>query len=298
MKTQRDTFWDEIYELAKKDRDIIVISADMGAPALDKFRRDLPSQYINTGIAEQNSILVGAGLAKEGKKVFVYAIASFLTLNCIEKIRVQCSMMKIPLNIVGVGAGFSYPDSGPTHHLIEDISIMRALPFIDIYSVSDSNVAKSVAQSYKKFKHSTYIRLERQDFGNLYNSPPSLTSGFQRIIEGKNKLIISTGALVPQISQLLKNNQLSHGLLDVLTIPFNLNDFKELISQYKELIVIEEHFTTGGLGSLLLEVLNELQIQTPIKRFGLSPQHGYCYSYGGREEIHKYYKLNLEKILN
>ena len=140
MITQRDAFWDEIYRLAKIDRDIVVISADMGAPSLDKFRTDLPGQFVNTGIAEQNAILIASGLAKEGKKVFVYAIASFLTLNCIEKIRVQNGMMNIPINLVGVGAGFSYPDSGPTHHLIEDIAIMRSIPNITTYCVTDANI--------------------------------------------------------------------------------------------------------------------------------------------------------------
>lgn len=291
MKTQRDTFWDTIYDKAKHDRDIIVISADMGAPALDKFRRDFPHQYINTGIAEQNSILVAAGLAKEGKKVFVYAIASFLTLNCIEKIRVQCSMMKIPINIVGVGAGFSYPDSGPTHHLVEDISVMRAMPFIDTFSITDSVMAEQVALSYREFNQSTYIRLERQNFGEIYSQKPCLISGLHEIITGKNKLIISNGAMLSKVFQLHQNKNSSVGLLDLYKFPINLNSFKEVVSKYNEIIVIEEHFLPGGLGSAVLEAMNELGISIPVKRLGLHHEKGYCYNYGGRDEILKYYNL-------
>ena len=291
MRTQRDTFWDTIYDKAKHDKDIIVISADMGAPSLDKFRKDFPHQYINTGIAEQNSILVAAGLAKEGKKVFVYAIASFLTLNCIEKIRVQCSMMKIPINIVGVGAGFSYPDSGPTHHLIEDISIMRSMPFIDTFSITDPVMAEQVASSYRDFKNSTYIRLERQNFGEIYSQKPCLISGLHEVVVGNSKLIISNGAMLSKVFQLLQSKKSSVGLLDLYKFPVNLASFEKVISKYKEVVVIEEHFLPGGLGSAVLEATNELKLNIPIKRLGLNHEKGYCYSYGGRNEILNYYNL-------
>ena len=103
---QRDAFWDRIFELASENKDIILVSADMGAPSLDKFRKDLPAQFVNVGIAEQNAITLAAGLAMTGKKVFTYAIAPFITLRCIEQIRVECCIMGLPLTMVGVGVGF------------------------------------------------------------------------------------------------------------------------------------------------------------------------------------------------
>lgn len=298
MKTQRDKFWDTIYEQAKLDKDIIVISADMGAPALDKFRKELPSQFINTGIAEQNSILVGAGLAKEGKKVFVYAIASFLTLNCIEKIRVQCSMMNIPLNIVGVGAGFSYPDSGPTHHLIEDLGIMRSLPYIDIYSVTDALMAQKIAENYQSFKTSTYIRLERQNFEQVHTESLSLENGIAEVINGKEKLIISNGAMLCKLYKLLNSSQSNAGLLDLFKLPINEQEFAKAIAKYQHLVIVEEHFRTGGLASAVLEVINKLNIQINVECHGLDPMKGYCYHYGGRDEILKYYGLTDEFLLS
>ena len=112
--TQRDAFWNKVYESARLNRNIVVVTADMGAPALDNIRRDLAGQFVNVGIAEQNAITLAAGLALTGKNVFIYAIAPFITLRCLEQIRVEAAMMKIPINIVGVGAGFGYEDSGPT----------------------------------------------------------------------------------------------------------------------------------------------------------------------------------------
>lgn len=302
MMTQRDAFWDEIYNLAKIDRDIVVISADMGAPSLDKFRRDLPQQFINTGIAEQNSILIASGLAKEGKKVFVYAIASFLTLNCIEKIRVQCGMMNIPINIVGVGAGFSYPDSGPTHHLCEDIAIMRSIPNITTISITDHHMATKAAREYKSYNHTQYIRLERQPIGTIHHKADDvdLNKGLIHVKKGNSRLVISNGNLTFKCLDIINNRQLDIGLVDLFKFPINSKELLNVVNQYKEIICIEENFLPGAIGSAVLEVLSDNKVQIPVKRVGIDIAKGYCYQYGGREEIHKHYGLdieNLEKII-
>ena len=136
--SQRDSFWNKIYEIARDDRRVVIVSADMGAPALDQFRLNLPGQFINVGIAEQNGILVASGLAREGKRPFFYAIAPFAVMRPIELVRVNNAIMNIPITIVGVGAGFSYEDSGPTHHLLEDIALMRAFPNITSVDMSST----------------------------------------------------------------------------------------------------------------------------------------------------------------
>ncbi|MBT7610059.1 MAG: 1-deoxy-D-xylulose-5-phosphate synthase [Bacteriovoracaceae bacterium] len=300
MITQRDSFWNEIYQQAKTDRDIIIVSADMGAPSLDKFRTDFPAQFVNTGIAEQNAILVASGLAKEGKKVFVYAIASFLTLNCIEKIRVQNGMMNIPINIVGIGAGFSYPDSGPTHHLSEDIAIMRSIPNITTISVTDHHMSKKLAQSYKDFDHTHYIRLERQPIGELYKTceAVNLDKGLHEIIEGQDHLIISNGNLLFKCKEILREKSLNFGLCDIFRYPLNINELEKVVKKYKKITTIEETFLPGGLGSSILEALSDLGIQMEVNRIGLDTKKGYCYQYGGREEIHKYYGIDKDSLIS
>jgi transketolase len=143
--SMRDAFFSKLYDLAKNDRDIMVVSGDMGAPALDKFRRDYGNRFINIGIAEHNMIAVAAGLAREGKKVYTYAIAPFISSRCYEFSKVDASLMRIPIKLVGVGAGFGYDDSGPTHHTTEDISIMRVLPNFEVFSPADSVIAAKCA---------------------------------------------------------------------------------------------------------------------------------------------------------
>jgi len=156
--SMRDSFWSRLYDIAKKDRDVIILAADMGAPALDKFKRDLSSQFVNTGIAEQNTILIASGLTLGGKKVFAYAIAPFITLRCYEQIKVELAAMNIPVTLVGVGAGFSYDESGPTHHTLEDLSIMRTLPNITINNITDNVMATAFADISYKSTSPNYIR--------------------------------------------------------------------------------------------------------------------------------------------
>lgn len=145
-RSQRDSFFKQIYEMMKHDKDIVIVVADMSTPIFDKVREDFPHRFFNTGIAEQNAILVASGLAREGKKVFVYAISTFMVMRCYEQIRVSQGVMKLPITIVGVGSGYSYDDSGPTHHMLEDISIMRVLPHMTIHSISDNVMARRVAE--------------------------------------------------------------------------------------------------------------------------------------------------------
>ena len=137
----RDAFFDELYEIAKEDKEVLFLTADMGALSLEKFKRDLPSQYINVGIAEQNMISVAAGLTLGGKKVFVYAIAPFITQRCYEQIKIDLACMRLSVTIIGAGAGIAYNSDGFTHHATQDIAIMRALPGMIILNPADSVTA-------------------------------------------------------------------------------------------------------------------------------------------------------------
>jgi transketolase len=294
--TQRDFFWNEIYEIAKTNSDVIIISADMGAPSLDRFRKDFPHKFLNAGISEQNAILLGAGLTLEKKRVYVYAIASFLTLNCIEKIRVQCSMMGIPLILVGVGAGLSYPDSGPTHHLIEDIAIMRAMPGIDIYNISDGAMAKALARESVHFTKPTYIRLEREKGLSFHKGQAlELDIGFKVINKGQKKLIITSGHLLNSLYDF--SVEYDYTLIDVFKFPFNQEFLSSIISTYDEIFVAEEHVLTGGLSSAVLEAMNDFGTTKIIKRIGINPDKKFCYNYGGREELRRYYELDKDNII-
>lgn len=297
--SQRDAFWNKVYELARVEKDIVIISADMGAPALDRIRRDMPAQFINVGIAEQNAITLAAGLALSGKRVFAYAIAPFITLRCLEQIRVENAMMQIPMTIVGVGAGFGYEDSGPTHHLIEDIAIMRAMPAITIHSITDSTMASAIAEISCTMKTCNYVRLDRQVLPDIYSQGHDFNKGVSVLKEGMDYYIISTGCMTHtalDISRSLEKKKIHVGVIDVYTLPVNVDLLLEAVRNAKKIITLEEHFLPGGLGGAVCEVLNDNQFFIPVKRLGLSTEKGYCYQYGGRNVIRKYYGIDPESI--
>lgn len=297
--TQRDSFWNKVYEIAKSDSNVIIISADMGAPSLDKFRKDFASQFVNVGIAESNAITIAAGLSLAGKKVFVYAIAPFITLRCLEQIRVESAIMRIPITIVGVGVGFGYDDSGPTHHLIEDVAVMRSMSYININTITDSVMASAFAEISYKLKITNYIRLDRQIFPDLYSADADFSKGISVIKEAKDFYIVSMGSmthLALDIARQLQTNKIDVGVIDLYTLPINESLFIEIIKRAKKIVSLEEHFLPGGLGSAICEVLNDNNHLIPVKRIGLPVETGYCYKYGGREVIRGYYGIDRKNI--
>lgn len=298
--TQRDVFWNKVYDMAKIDHNIVIVTADMGAPSLDKFRTDLPGQFINVGIAEQNAILIASGLAMMGKRPFVYAIAPFIILRCLEQIRVENCIMNIPITIVGVGAGFGYEDSGPTHHLIEDIAIVRAMPDIVINSISDNVMAVAVAEMSCSLPTTNYVRLDRLPSNSIYDQGTVFNDGISVLRDGDDACIIATGDMVNtaiDVAHKLEKEQLNISVVDVYNIPINKSLLLKKAEQAKCVITLEEHFLPGGLGSAVCEILTDAGILIPVKRIGISVDKGYCYEYGGREEIRKFYGIDTDEVL-
>lgn len=298
--SQRDSFWNKIYEIAKDDRRIVVVSADMGAPALDQIRRDLPGQFLNVGIAEQNGVLVASGLAREGKHPFFYAIAPFAVMRPIELIRVNNAIMKIPITVVGVGAGFSYEDSGPTHHLLEDIALMRAFPNLTIHSTSDAAMAAAVAEQSCNWPVANYVRLDRQVLPDVHAQTRfDFKAGYAVLRPGKQAQIVATGYMVHkaiQVADLLRKDGIDLGVIDLFQLPCDADALVKQIGQAPKLFTLEEHFLSGGLGSAVLEMLSDRGAALPVRRFGMGNPGTYSYVYGGRETIHASYGLSPEQI--
>ena len=296
----RDAFWNKVYEIARKDSNVIVVSADMGAPALDKFREGLSGQFINTGIAEQNAILISAGMALGGKKVFAYAIAPFITLRCYEQIRLELGAMNIPVTLVGVGAGFGYDDSGPTHHTIEDLSIMRILPNMTVNNITDSVMASAFAEMSCKMTSPNYIRLDREVLPNIYKEGSDFSLGLAVLRQSNDICIVTTGNMVHralEVSNELRNQSVEVGVIDLYRLPINEKLFLEAVDGVKRIITLEEHTIPGGMGSTVAEVLTDNNKFIPLKRLGLDCRKGYYYKYGGRKNIQSLYGLDKESLV-
>ena len=159
--TQRDTFIEELFKIAKDDKDVIMMSVDMGASSLDQWREELPEQFLFTGISEQHSINLAAGLSASGKKVYVYFMAAW-SARCFEQIRYSCALPNNPITILSNGVGLGYAPAGPAHEPNEDIAYMRSLLNIEIHCPRNIPATKELVKlSYKEPKL-RYIRLERK----------------------------------------------------------------------------------------------------------------------------------------
>lgn len=300
MKQQamRDAFWDEIYELAKKDKDIVIVSADFGAPSLDKFRRDFPEQYINTGISEQNAILLATGLALEGKKPIAYAITQFITLRCFEQIRIYPCGMNLPVTIVGVGAGACYWESGYTHHSLEQLSIMRTLPNLEIINCSSQRMASEVADYIVQGTGPKYVQLDREVISRIHTVSVDFKTGFKRLSKKSHNLVIATGNMVNEALKIQSEVEEVYDVLDVYKMPLEKSAFRKELDGIKKIITLEENTRNGGMGSYILEMLSDDMATIPIMRMGLDTDGG-CepsYNYAGRESIRKGYGLGREDI--
>lgn len=295
----RDAFFYKLYQLAKQDRQVMLLVDDFGAPSLDQFRRDLPHQYINVGIAEQNMVSVAAGLALEGKKVYVYAIAPFVTLRCFEQIKIDLCLMNLDVTAVGVGAGFAYDSSGPTHHAIDDLAVMMALPNIQIYSPSDSVAAEALASLSYTRSGPKYIRFDRGKTSVFYPTNQDFTDGLAELKKGKDILFIATGAMVNQalcLEKKLKETGISAGVIDLYRLkPLNKKLLKNLIGGIKRVFTLEEHVIDGGLGSLVSSFLADYGVITQLERIGIESSKAFCY--GKREALNRFCKIDIDSIL-
>jgi transketolase len=302
--TQRDTFFDRLYEIAKADKDTVIVAADMSAPTLDRFRVDLPGQFVNVGIAEQNAIQIASGLSLAGKKAYAYAISPFITLRCLEQIRVSNAIMGIPITIVGMGTGLSYCNDGPTHHLLEDIAVMRALPNVRIANLTDNVMARAYADISYRSGTTYYLRLDKDVYPDVYAKDYDFTSGIGQVEEGGEYVVVASGpmvhSLLEAVRQIRKDSGVKGiGVLDVYDLPFKGEAFVRMVQGAKKILTVEEHFLPGGIGSAVLEVLSDYQLSIPVKRMGLNLADGYkyCYKYGGREIIREHYGIDKSSII-
>lgn len=296
----RDAFFDRLYEIAREDRNVVIISADNGAPALDKFSQNLPNQFFTVGIAEQQMIGMAAGLAFEGKKVYTYAIAPFVTARVFEQNKLDICAMNLPIVNLGVGAGYAYDIMGPSHHTVEDISIMRALPLMKIHGPADPVCAAALAQISYEDPSPQYIRFDRAGIPALYEDREiDFREGVIKTKEGQDLLILSTGIMVHQalkVADELAKGRIDAGVIDLHRIkPINKKLLLEYLKDIPRLVTLEEHLLSGGLGSSIAELFVDEGVTTPLLRVGQSDR--FVFDYGGRQVIWKKYGLDVEGIL-
>lgn len=253
----RNTFLKTLIEEAKKNPDIYLITPDLGFGILEPFKEMFPQRFINTGIAEQNAVGVAAGLALNGKLAYVYSIIPFAVARPYEQIKVDCSYMNTRVRIVGVGAGFSYGAAGATHHALEDLAVMRALPNMTVTAPGSLNETEAIVRYSASCPGPMYIRLAKR--GEPRFDYPVIVGRCSTVLEGTDFALISTSNMLADAFELAQQ-YLKEGkkplLLSAHTLkPFDSAKIKELISRKMPIITLEEHNIIGGLGSAVSEVI-------------------------------------------
>ena len=295
----RDTFFDALYEIFRRDRNAIFITADNGAPSLDKFAEDMPGQFYTVGIAEQQLIGMACGMAFEGKKVYTYAIAPFITLRCYEQNKLDMCAMNLPIVNIGVGRGYAYDIMGPTHHTVEDITIMRALPNLTIHNPADSIAAAALAGISYRDPTPQYIRFDRAGTPDVYTDRDvDFEDGVIQLEQGEDVCMIATGVMVAQalkVRERLQESGLQVGVVDLCRLkPINIDLLFQYLSGVSNVVTLEEHLLAGGMGGAVAEIFIDAGISTPTLRIGQRDR--FVFDMGGRQEIWRRYGLDVDGI--
>lgn len=291
----RDVFLDRIWQAMAHDQKIFFTSADFGSPVLDKIRADFPDRFVNVGIAEQNLINVSAGLALEGYTVFAYAIAPFITMRCYEQIRVSLALLSevrpMNVNLIGVGAGYSYVVSGPTHQCYEDITLMRALPNFRVLSPADHVSAGSLFDRCVSTMGPKYLRFDAQVLPVIYDvCAPDLNVGFHVHRHGKRVCLLATGYMLHtalKVADDLAAAGHSLGVIDLFDISnFAADQLQGVLSSYEGIVTLEEGFRgRGGVDAMMFEFVARRGLTARMLNIGV--EGGYRFELGSRSELHE-----------
>ena len=303
-RAMRDALLSSIHEAMVHDSDIFFVTADFGSPVLDRIRDERPDRFINVGIAEQNLINVSAGLALEGFKVFAYAIAPFITMRCFEQIRVNLSLLSevrsINVSLIGVGAGYSYVVSGPTHQCYEDLTLMRALPNMQIFSPADHVAASALAAGCLARSGPKYLRLDAQILPVLYeDEAPAIGAGFHAHRKGGLVCLVATGYMVHtalKVAARLAESGVQAGVVDLFDLcGFAQDELQALLSSYEGIVTMEEGFAgRGGVDALMRDWIARRGMNVRMLNVGV--EGGYRFELGDRETLHEQVGIGTDAV--
>lgn len=279
----RNRFSEKITEMAETNQKLILLSGDIGNRLFDTFKTAAPGRFFNCGVAEQNMMGVASGLAMQGFLPFVYTIAPFCTARCLEQIRIDVAYHNLPVTIIGVGAGLSYANLGPTHHSVDDISFLRSIPNLRIFNPSGPDELEACLELVERHPGPTYIRMGKKGEPSLHKTPPNAATIKNPISlkTGRDICLLSSGTILAEAfaaSQLLKESGIDAALYSLPMVkPLPTDEIIEIIKKYSFLVVIEEHSKIGGIGSALSEIITDHNIHKPrLLKFGVPDQFIKC----------------------
>ncbi len=295
----RDTFVKTLLEAAKKDPHIILMTGDLGYGVLEVFEKELPGQFINSGVNEQAMMGMAAGYASTGKRVFVYSIGNFPTLRCLEQIRNDVCLMNNPVVVVSVGAGYAYGSQGYTHHALEDIAVLRALPNMEVIVPADPAETRELTLSIIASKKPTYLRLGKSKEPAIHTGPLKITVGAINEISGGDSGTLLFAGSVGTLAIAAAKELATAGIhVAVASMPFISRIDMDYIGKALKkgpIIVIEEHSYRGGVGAAVLEAMNAAHLQGAIGLIAADQNN--LSQIGGQNFLRHANGISVEKIM-
>ena len=270
----RAAFIKTLVDLAEKDSRIMLLTGDLGFMAVEPFVEKFPSRFFNVGVAEQNLVGLGTGLAEAGFLPFLYSISTFASLRPYEFIRNGPILHQLPVRIVGVGGGFEYGQAGITHYGLEDDGVMRVQPGITLISPADYEQTRSALLATWNLPGPIYYRIGKDDKTIV----PGLNGRFelgrtQVILEGADLLLVAMGSVAAEAvaaAEMLSTRGISCSVAVVASVsPAPVGDLVKLLTRFQKVMTIEAHYIAGGLGSLVSEVIAEGGIPSRLIRCGV-----------------------------
>lgn len=299
----RKTCLDMVYNLAKTDKRIFFIGSDLGFGTLKAFKEEMPDRFFMEGVSEANVIGMAAGLALEGKIVYVNTIATFITRRCFEQVILDLCLHNVNVRLIGNGGGLVYAPLGPTHEAIEDIAIMRACPRMTIVAPADAEEMKRLMPLTVDHHGPMYIRLGKGFDPIVTNDDMPFEIGkVFPIRQGNDVLIVSTGIclkLALEAANQLDGLGIRAGIVHAPTIkPLDSETIINLISNCRAVITIEEHSIIGGLGSAVAELIAEANFDAvkKFKRIGLPDV--FPDEYGSQDSLMDKYGISSDSLIN
>ena len=297
----RTAFADTLCEQAAINDRIWLLTGDLGFSVLERFADRFPDRFVNTGVAEQNMTGIAAGLAMSGKIVFTYSIANFPTLRCLEQIRNDVCYHRANVKVVAVGGGLTYGSLGFTHHGIEDLAVMRAMPGMTVVAPGDPAEARLATAAVIAHDGPCYLRIGKAREPVVHENEPEFAIGKAITLrEGRDVTLIATGGILYNAHEALKllvARGVDAGLLSMPTVkPLDEETVLRVAATSKLIVTIEEHSITGGLGGAVCEAVAGEGIQgARVVCLGLTD--AYAESTGPTDAMRKVAGLDVQGIV-
>ena len=294
----RKQFTDTLLELARQDKDIIAVTTDArGSVTLGDYAAQLPAQFIECGIAEQNAVGISAGLAHSGKKVFCCGPACFYVARALEQVKVDLAYSQNPVTVLGVSGGVAYGALGATHHSLHDIAVLRTFPGMSVCLPSDWRVTRKLVKTLVDYDRPCYVRVGRAAVPEVYaddNFDFEIGKAIT-VTDGDDVTIIATGETVYhawQAALRLRTQGIHARVLDMSWIkPYDEEAVRCAARETGRIVTVEEHSRYGGLGAMVCEILSEHPV--PVRIIGIPDEN---VIHGSNAEIFHYYGMDAEGI--